>query len=80
MGKSVDDLVANLPIAHHGSGCWAEALEGRGAAFLEAVKAREATGVKLLRSSILDTLKREFGVSIGNEALRRHLAGRCRCG
>lgn len=79
MSKSVDDLVAAIPEAHHGTGCWAERLEGRAQAFVDAVKAREATGVKLRRPSILDTLKAEFGVTIGDEALRRHLASRCKC-
>lgn len=80
MGKSVDDLVESLPTSQSGSGCWARSLTGRAATFLQAVKAREATGVKLKRSAIIDTLKAEFGVTIGEEALRRHLASRCQCG
>lgn len=79
MPKSVDDLVAALPEARSGSGCWVQDLEGRALEFVEAVKAREATGVKVKRGAIIDVLKREFDVTIGEEAVRKHLLGRCRC-
>lgn len=79
MSKSVDDLVASLPTAHHGHGCWAGDLEGDAAEFLEAVKAREEAGEKVLRGAIRDVLKREFDITIGDQALRNHLLSRCRC-
>lgn len=79
MPKSVDDLVASLPPAHHGYKCWGSRLDKRGKEFIEALRAREATGVKILRSAIQDTLQSEFGVTVGPEALKNHLAGRCTC-
>lgn len=77
--KSIDDLVAGLPPSRHGYPCWGATLDKRGQQFMEGVIAREKTGVKILRSAIIDTLHNEFGVTIGQEALKRHMAGRCAC-
>lgn len=79
MAKSVDDLIAELPEAYQRNACWGAQLEGRAAAFIEGVRAREATGVTLKRVAIIDILQREFGVKIGQEALTRHLKRRCKC-
>ena len=79
MSKSIDELVASIPETRYGVGCWARSLEGPAADFLEAVKQREATGVKLLRRAIIATFKHEFGVVIGEEAVRKHIKGMCRC-
>jgi len=79
MSKSIDELVASLPESRYGNLCWAQSLESPAVEFLEAVKQREATGVKLHRGSIVMTLKREFDVTIGEEAVRKHIKGMCRC-
>ena len=77
--KSIDDLVAGLPAARHGTECWGKRLDKRGQQFMEGVIAREKTGVKLSRVAIIETLHKEFGIPIGQEALKRHMAGRCAC-
>lgn len=79
MSKSIDDLVASIPESRSGSGCWAANLTGRSAEFVAALKAKEQSGVKLHRQTILTLLKKEFGITIGQEAVRNHLAGTCRC-
>jgi hypothetical protein len=79
MKRDIDELVANIPQARAGSDCWAKLLTGRAAEFLAAVKDREMSGVTLHRNAILDTLNTEFGVKIGQDALTRHLKGRCKC-
>lgn len=79
MTESVDDLVASIPSSQSGAGCWASRLEGRAAEFVAAVKAREEQGVKLNRGVIIEKLKSEFDVIIGEERLRYHLLGRCSC-
>jgi hypothetical protein len=54
-------------------------LEGDAAAFIAGVQAREQKGLKFRRAAIQTVLKREWDVSIGEHALRRHLNGTCTC-
>jgi hypothetical protein len=79
MSKSIDDLVAGLPESKSGT-CWAAQLDGDAALFVVKVKAREAAlGKPLHRGTIISTLKSTFNIVIGEEAVRKHLSGRCRC-
>lgn len=80
MTKSIEELIASIPLSGGGVSCWAEPLTGRAAEFVAGVKASEEKGVKLNRGAILDILKREFNVSVGEDTMRKHLLSRCRCG
>lgn len=79
MSASVEDLIASIPPSMGGAGCWAANLTGQAAEFVAGVKAREATGVKLSRGAITAILKREFQVNVGEDTMRKHITGRCRC-
>jgi hypothetical protein len=54
-------------------------LEGDAATFIAGVQARESKGLKFRRAAIQAVLKREWDVTIGEHALRRHLNGTCTC-
>jgi len=81
MSKSVDDLVAAVPASQSAPGCWAQSLKGDAAEFVQKIKDKEEKlGRPLHRGTILDNLREHFDVTLGVEALTKHLKGRCRCG
>ena len=79
MGNTVDDLLDGLPPAGADRRCWGSKLDGDAAAFITGVQARELKGLKFRRAAIQAVLKREWGVTIGEHALRKHLNGTCIC-
>jgi hypothetical protein len=79
MGNTVDELLAGLPRVGGSRGCWGSRLEGDAATFIAGVQARESKGLKFRRAAIQAVLKREWDVTIGEHALRRHLNGTCTC-
>jgi hypothetical protein len=79
MGNTVDELLDGLPPAGADRSCWGSRLEGDAAAFMAGVQSREAKGLKFRRPAIQAVLKREWDVSIGENALRKHLNGKCAC-
>jgi hypothetical protein len=79
LSTHVDELLDGLPPAGADRSCWGSRLEGDAAAFVAGVQAREQKGLKFRRAAIQAVLKREWDVTIGEHALRRHLNGTCTC-
>lgn len=75
-GRSIEELLAE--VTPPPTGC-AAVPDGDAREFLDLVAQKYVNGERVIQVRIREILSREWGVKLGEDALRNHLTGVCDC-
>lgn len=75
----LDALVAASFTKSTPSRCWAHALSGPAARYVELVRQGVVAGRSVEITKVMTILRDEFGVATSWSSVARHLKGQCRC-